>query len=835
MTCSPRIVFSIDRLALNNPLYFFNSMRSTSVRPAADSQHQQHYRHHRNYHHPMSTMATQQHQTTISKRKLSSSGTGQVIPLSVTIVIVTVCLIIISITVSSRLLSTHHVFFLSSTLLKHIPSTTTPHHTYSPIILPTVQSSEYSKILNNVLSIIPASASNPPKTDKKFILYRTLGNDLPPRHSIGQTYDNVKFILENEPKHVDLAVRWHLNRIVDTAELHRLIILLNYHHATYTVDLFNVTDYITHTDYRIHAFRQPDILRGYIFRQYSYANVNERRLITDAILYQKNQFIIHNNHARNIMLKYGLSSGARYILPWDGNCFLSKHAWKSIHKSISSSHNNKTVSQKYYYTPMVRITNNSWLLNDYMPKEVAEEPQLIFRNDSIERFNESLTYGCRPKVDLLRKLKVPGNWTGIDLNIVCYELGDDVNMSTTSIDVAEADSVSMAGWVARLFSGKKNLEISGAVIKRGLTRTHGVENVVARAGLVAAEALFNYTPNTTTMIYDRDTLNRNLNAYQSGTTNSEFNSLIDKLIGLAVQDLNSNDKINNETRNEYLSRYAIIHTFAGLFTGDSKYLLKSRNLLAKLFLDENTRAPIGVSSLPNIASSSLLICAAFDMAKLHSSISSISTFQVQEISKFAKKRSLFYDVSIGRNIREAYFSNDHIGSWIEVASGCSAAFLGDGKRLMRATAWARPRLWTQDLQVQGLVAWTVIAEMARKVGVDVWEFGRKAIHGGVLVLRDGIKDTLPTVLANDDGGGGGGNATLAFQKECDQVMGEYVWWMAMARYENTRGGFWADSSPVQVSNLRVAASVYQAPPGVFGDSRDADQQFLVPPFWNIAM
>eukprot|EP00122_Pirum_gemmata_P003413 Pgem_evm1s3090 len=32
----------------------------------------------------------------------------------------------------------------------------------------------------------------------KYILYRAIGNDLPPRHAVGQCYDNVKFILENE-------------------------------------------------------------------------------------------------------------------------------------------------------------------------------------------------------------------------------------------------------------------------------------------------------------------------------------------------------------------------------------------------------------------------------------------------------------------------------------------------------------------------------------------------------------------------------------------------------------------------------------------------------------
>ena len=50
------------------------------------------------------------------------------------------------------------------------------------------------------------------------VLYRIIGNDLPPRHQYGQVYTNVKFILENEMDLPGWSKRWVLNRIVNMTE-----------------------------------------------------------------------------------------------------------------------------------------------------------------------------------------------------------------------------------------------------------------------------------------------------------------------------------------------------------------------------------------------------------------------------------------------------------------------------------------------------------------------------------------------------------------------------------------------------------------------------------------
>ncbi len=64
----------------------------------------------------------------------------------------------------------------------------------------------------------------PPKIKSPFdvVLYRIIGNDLPPRHQYGQVYTNIRFILENEIALPNWSKRWVLNRIVNTTEYNKV-------------------------------------------------------------------------------------------------------------------------------------------------------------------------------------------------------------------------------------------------------------------------------------------------------------------------------------------------------------------------------------------------------------------------------------------------------------------------------------------------------------------------------------------------------------------------------------------------------------------------------------
>ena len=65
----------------------------------------------------------------------------------------------------------------------------------------------------------------------RILFMRMLGNDLPGLHGKDQTYNNLKFTLENEPELPDTTKGYILNRIANEEELSRLKKLLSKHNV----------------------------------------------------------------------------------------------------------------------------------------------------------------------------------------------------------------------------------------------------------------------------------------------------------------------------------------------------------------------------------------------------------------------------------------------------------------------------------------------------------------------------------------------------------------------------------------------------------------------------
>jgi hypothetical protein len=70
---------------------------------------------------------------------------------------------------------------------------------------------------------LASSVKDVPET---FVLYRIIGNDLVPRHSKGQSRQNLAFMLEHEPELKDCEKRFVVNRIVDPKEESAILKLL---------------------------------------------------------------------------------------------------------------------------------------------------------------------------------------------------------------------------------------------------------------------------------------------------------------------------------------------------------------------------------------------------------------------------------------------------------------------------------------------------------------------------------------------------------------------------------------------------------------------------------
>jgi len=278
--------------------------------------------------------------------------------------------------------------------------------------------------------------SNEPDT---FVLYRIIGNDLPPRHLKGQTLKNFWFILENEGELKGCEKRFVLNRIVNPDEEKHIVEILNRKGYSFFRIPFDRNEYLQ-VGWDTNGVPDEFAPGAPIFQR---LGTEEQGRIWMRLYRHKNNYVMNNNGARNAALAQGRQL-AKWVLPWDGNCFITQKGWEEIVSSVTAS-----PQIPHFVAPMARVLKNRLLLeSDYAPR-AEEEPQIIFRKDSLLSFNESYFYGRRPKVELLWRLGVPGKWDRWevepwDLPIPGY--------------AAEAGAFNYAGWVARLNSGRGSLE-----------------------------------------------------------------------------------------------------------------------------------------------------------------------------------------------------------------------------------------------------------------------------------------------------------------------------------------------------------------------------------------
>jgi hypothetical protein len=277
------------------------------------------------------------------------------------------------------------------------------------------------------------------RSNGKFVLYRILGNDLVPRHEQRQTLRNLEFILAHEPPLERCEKRWILNRIHDEASEKELMRLIEAAGHTYVRIPFDPAIYRTigldvarfgHGFFDSPAFSELDPIVQ------SRARVSALRL--------KNLYAINNNGARNAALQEG-GGAADWVLPWDGNCFLTSGAWRSIIDSVDRSR-----ILDYHVVPMARILDNADLLHENADIVARDEPQLIFHRNAREMFNPEIPYGRRPKIELLSRLGVRGPWD--------RWAADPWDLKPSGFSPDRYLFNGKAGWVARLSSGYPNLE-----------------------------------------------------------------------------------------------------------------------------------------------------------------------------------------------------------------------------------------------------------------------------------------------------------------------------------------------------------------------------------------
>jgi len=278
------------------------------------------------------------------------------------------------------------------------------------------------------------------RKDAGFVLYRILGNDLEPRHESRQTLRNLEFILTNEGPLERCEKRWILNRIHDPASERDLVALIEAAGHSYLRIPFEPHVYRT-IDVDWQRFGGPRFFESPAFLALD--PIAQARARASA-LRLKNLYAINNNGARNAAIHDGRAV-ADWVLPWDGNCFLTADAWRSIVASVDANR-----IYDYHVVPMARILSNDELLTGETRFVARDEPQLIFHRTARETFDPEIPYGRRPKIELLSRLGLRGPWD---------------RWATDPWDIWPARSSpdrylfnGSAGWVARLSSGRPDLE-----------------------------------------------------------------------------------------------------------------------------------------------------------------------------------------------------------------------------------------------------------------------------------------------------------------------------------------------------------------------------------------
>lgn len=317
-----------------------------------------------------------------------------------------------------------------------------------------------------------------------FMLVRIIGNDLEPRHRKGQSYDNVLFILDHEPAFPDCRKFWIVNRIVDPDEEARIVALLQSRGQNFL-----------RIPFELDAYRQVPWNAGWLTRgETRFSNAEKWPGGQDMGRYEthlrlhKNRYAT-NSGARNAALDIARGQ-AKWLMPWDGNCFLTRQAFETIRAAVAAR-----PYLHYVIVPMARVVDNRLLLDRHFEPDAVEEPQIVFRNDTTERFDERYAYGRRPKVEMLWRLGVPGLWD---------KFRDDSWDLPRPPLAADGGLFQKAGWVARLDSGYSHLESGKHGLRARLaTRDKAIIDLLDRCDAQAVAARLDPARLT---YYDEDAL-----------------------------------------------------------------------------------------------------------------------------------------------------------------------------------------------------------------------------------------------------------------------------------------------------------------------------------------
>lgn len=194
-----------------------------------------------------------------------------------------------------------------------------------------------------------------------MVMYRLIGNDMPPLQCDGQLGVNIAYTLEHEGSWPSVQKRWILNRIIYQGQHNTIVRAL-----------------------KEHGFEDSDI----IDIPFEYDVYSKMSTETDRLMYMAPQ-----NEARNAGIDAGFRDGFEWVFMLDGNTFFTNDMWAF---TANAARRAGSMGKEMLKIPYHRLTSmqNTELLHaaspwDAVVRELAPfkgESQLAFRNPTRTRF-----------------------------------------------------------------------------------------------------------------------------------------------------------------------------------------------------------------------------------------------------------------------------------------------------------------------------------------------------------------------------------------------------------------------------------------------------------------
>jgi hypothetical protein len=532
----------------------------------------------------------------------------------------------------------------------------------------------------------------------RIILHRILGNDLPPRHTQGQTLANVAFILEHEPPLAGCERRWLLNRIADPQAEAALVALLERHGQRYLRMPFVEADYFAcGIDFR----GLPETL--YLHRAGFHAQRPLIQLrIREWCFRARNLYLMNNNGARNAALRDGRAD-ADWVMPFDGNCFFTAAAWEEVLAALG-----RAGAARYLVIPMARILENRRLLEPGYRPEAREEPQVAFRRDADAEFDERLRYGAMPKASFLYRLGVPGPWQEYGPRNPGWEAFD-------FSPLPEAGQFAQGGWVARLFSGQESAEKSD--LDRFSLR---LQSILALCRAVDARIARRLLPPARLCFFEETALAAEREAWRRSEP-----ALVDCIVGLEEAAENALGFAAAPQRIERLPAVLDNLAILGLawyFTGEERFARHAAALARAWLVAPATRVEPRADGNPGIARVAGLAYA-LDGARLAERAGALAPQEAAEVRAWCRRLLAWFRKS--ETAREAALNENAIGTAHDLAVASLALYSGELAFAREHLHAARMRIATRVPAANAaqervdLNLWAGMARLAASAGVDL--------------------------------------------------------------------------------------------------------------------